>query len=182
MTDVEMKRLQAICDVANVDDIEDLSDGFHTFNDLYEQRMYLFAALVRAYKDRAWKSLRHEDGELCFGGGWFIVGIDTPEGSYTYHYRNKYFDLFDCQILDYARHWDGHTDKDVVRLMSLEPEQKAGENGYGAALNVACDLLNDNVINGHDRDLIFDEIMQDEGSVSSDSWRRYILSHMEVLE
>ena len=119
MTDTELKRRKAICEVANVSDIGDLSDGFHTFNGLYYQRMILFAALVHAYKDRAWKSYRHEDGELCFGGGWFIVGIDTPEGSYTYHYENKDFDRFDCVELLCGKHWDGHTEDDVTRLLSL---------------------------------------------------------------
>ena len=121
MTDTELKRRKAICEVANVSDIGDLSDGFHTFNGLYYQRMILFAALVHAYKDRAWKSYRHEDGELCFGGGWFIVGIDTPEGSYTYHYENKDFDRFDCVELPCGKHWDGHTEDDVTRLLSLPP-------------------------------------------------------------
>ena len=103
--------------------IGDLSDGYHTFNGLYEQRMILFAALVKAYKGKAWKSYRHEDGEYCFGGGWFIVGIDTPEGSYTYHYENKYWDMFDCVDLPRGKHWDGHTEADAeTRLMSLEPE------------------------------------------------------------
>ena len=104
--------------------IGDLSDGYHTFNGLYYQRMILFAALVRAYKDRAWKSYRHEDGELCFGGGWFIVGIDTPEGSYTYHYENKDFDKFDCVELPQGKHWDGHTEEDVIRLLSLPAPPK----------------------------------------------------------
>ena len=123
MTDTELRRLNAICVAANVDDIEDVSDGFHTFNDLYEQRMILFAALVNAYRDRAWKSLRHENGEPCFGGYWFIVGIDTPKGSYTYHYRKQYWDVFDCLILPRAKHWDGHTEKDAMeRLMSLSKE------------------------------------------------------------
>lgn len=99
--------------------IGDLSDGYHTFNGLYHQRMILFAALVKAYKDRAWKSYRHEDGKLCFGGGWFIVGIDTPDGSYTYHYENKDFDLFDCEELPTGKHWDGHTEDDVTRLLTL---------------------------------------------------------------
>ena len=99
--------------------IGEMSDGYHTFNGLYYQRMILFAALVRAYKDRAWKSYKHEDGELCFGGGWFIVGIDTPQGSYTYHYESKYFELFECAELPMAKHWDGHTEADVTRLMSL---------------------------------------------------------------
>lgn len=100
--------------------IGEMSDGYHTFNGLYYQRMMLFAALVKAYKDRAWKSYKHEDGELCFGGGWFIVGIDTPQGSYTYHYENKDFDLFDCVELPVAKHWDGHTEEDVTRLLSLQ--------------------------------------------------------------
>lgn len=125
MTDTELKRQEAICKIAGVDEIGELSDGFHTFNGLYEQRMILFAALVKAYKDKAWKSYRHEDGEYCFGGGWFIVGIDTPEGSYTYHYENKYWDMFDCADLPRCKHWDGHTEADAeTRLMSLEPEQR----------------------------------------------------------
>lgn len=102
-----------------LDDIGDFSDGYHTFNDLYHQRAVLFAALVKAHKDKAWKSWKHEDGEECFGGGWFIVGIDTPQGSYTYHYKEKYWGLFECVALEKAKHWDGHTDKDVMRLMSL---------------------------------------------------------------
>lgn len=99
--------------------IGEMSDGYHTFNGLYYQRMVLFAALVKAHKDKAWKSWRHEDGELCFGGGWFIVGIDTPEGSYTYHYEGKDWDRFECEELPVAKHWDGHTEKDVTRLLSL---------------------------------------------------------------
>ena len=128
MTETERNRIKAICEVANIKDIGELSDGFHTFNALYEQRMILFAALVKAYKDKAWKSYRHEDGEYCFGGGWFIVGIDTPEGSYTYHYENKYWDMFDCVDLPRGKHWDGHTEADAeTRLMSLEPERKTGK-------------------------------------------------------
>ena len=125
MTDTEMTRRKAICTVAGVNDIGEVSDGFHTFNGLYEQRMILFAALVKAYKSKAWKSYRHEDGEYCFGGGWFIVGIDTPEGNYTYHYENKYWDMFDCIDLPRAPHWDGHTEADAkTRLMSLDLEIK----------------------------------------------------------
>ena len=119
MTDTERERISAICEVAGVTEIDDLSDGFHTFRQLYHQRMMLFATIVKQNKDKAWKSLRHEDGELCFGGGWFIVGIDTPEGSYTYHYEDNYYSLFDCEELERGKHWDGHTEKDVTRLLSL---------------------------------------------------------------
>ena len=39
MTDTERRRIKAICKVARVRDIGELSDGFHTFNSLYEQRI-----------------------------------------------------------------------------------------------------------------------------------------------
>ena len=116
-------RLSAIpaADVRPVPDggIGEMSDGYHTFNGLYYQRMVLFAALVNAHNDRAWKSWKHEDDEPCFGGGWFIVGIDTPQGSYTYHYEDKYWNWFECEELPVAKHWDGHTEEDVTRLLSL---------------------------------------------------------------
>ena len=65
MTDVEMERRRAICAVAEVDDIGELSDGFHTFNSLYEQRAILFAALVKAYKDKSWKSYKEFAAGKC---------------------------------------------------------------------------------------------------------------------
>jgi hypothetical protein len=55
------------------------------------------------------------------------VGIDTPEGSYTYHYEDSFYSLFDCKELERGKQWDGHTEKDVTRLLSLpsaEPEQQ----------------------------------------------------------
>ena len=99
--------------------IGEVSDGYHTFNSLYRQRLILTAALVKAHKDVAWKSWRHEDGQPCFGGGWFIVGFDTPDGGYTYHYEEKDWELFDCVELPVGKHWDGHTDENVERLLSI---------------------------------------------------------------
>lgn len=110
-----------ICKAYGINDICDFSDGFHTFNQLYHQRAVLFATIVKLNKEKSWKSWKHEDGQYCFdsNGEWFIVGIDTPEGSYTYHYKNEYFDMFDCETLECGKHWDGHTEKDVTRLLSL---------------------------------------------------------------
>jgi len=101
--------------------IGDLSDGYHTFNELYHQRAVLFATIVNQNKDRAWKSYKHSDGAYCFdsNGEWFIVGVDTPQGSYTYHYSKEYWDMFDCEVLECGKEWDGHTEKDVTRLLSL---------------------------------------------------------------
>lgn len=129
-----MVRADKIEELKNLDDIGDFSDGYHTFNDLYYQRVMLFAVIVRTYPEYSWKSKRHATGEECFGGGWFIVGIDTPEGSYTYHYELKYWDLFECQEFQYARNWDGHTDKDVTRLFSLP---KKGEKNGSAQLDIS---------------------------------------------
>lgn len=50
-------------------DIGEFSDGFHTFNSLYHQRLILFAALVNTFPSLAWKSRKHSDGEVPFGGG-----------------------------------------------------------------------------------------------------------------
>lgn len=106
----------------DIKDISEVSDGYHTFNSLYNQRLCLWEALVKAYKDKAWKTRRHHDGEPCFGGGWFLVGITTPAGDYTYHYELKDWNLFDCKVLDKAPEFDGHTDKDVTRVLTLQPD------------------------------------------------------------
>ena len=80
--------------------------------------------VCNTYQSLSWKSKLHHDGKVPFGGGWFIVGIDTPKGQYTYHYELKDWDLFKCKELDKAPEWDGHTDQDVERLLSLSK----GEN------------------------------------------------------
>lgn len=99
-------------------DVEKMSDGYHTFADLYEQRLILSAALAKN-NPHAWKSKRHEDGSIPFGGGWFIMGFDTDEGCYTYHYELKDWGLFQCKELGKGKPWDGHTSKDVRRLLSI---------------------------------------------------------------
>ena len=114
--------LEDVCRGFNIDDIGEFSDGYHTFNSLYHQRAVLFATIVNQNRGKSWKSLRHEDGKYCFDseGKWFIVGIDTPKGTYTYHYETKkYWDMFKCNELILGKHWDGHTEDDVTRLLSL---------------------------------------------------------------
>ena len=103
------------------EDAGEISDGYHTFNQLYHQRAILFATIVNQNTDIAWKSYKHSDGKYCFdsNGEWFIVGVDTPDGSYTYHYSKEYWDYFKCKELDCGKEWDGHTEEDVTRLLSL---------------------------------------------------------------
>ena len=103
--------------VFTVDDIGEVSDGSHTFNELYYHRMMLFACLCNTYKNLAWKSWYHHDRTMY--DDYFIVGIDTPEGQYTYHYHKDYWDMFDVKQLALAPEYDGHQPSDIGRLMSI---------------------------------------------------------------
>jgi hypothetical protein len=100
---------------------ENTSDGYHTFKELYEYRMLYNAALFNSLKnDPNWghgehKSKRHSDGELCFGGGWFIVVATLPTGQISNHYEMKDWHLFNVEEREIADKWDGHTPKDVAK-------------------------------------------------------------------
>ncbi|WP_433956983.1 hypothetical protein [Cytobacillus horneckiae] len=93
------------------------SDGYHTFNELYYHRMILFSVICNTHKEVSWKSRQHDDGTMY--DDYFIVGIETEKGSYTYHYHKKYWDMFSVKELDFAPKWDGHKPEDITRLLSL---------------------------------------------------------------
>ena len=94
-----------------------ISDGYHTFGELYFHRMMLFAVICNTYNDKAWKSKLHDDDTMY--DNYFIVGITTPEGDYTYHYHLDYWDTFNVKELEKAPKWDGHKPSDITRLLSL---------------------------------------------------------------
>ena len=95
-----------------------ISDKWHTFDELYFHRMILFLSIQLAHKDKSWKSKQHHDGTMFDDS--FIVGIDTPDGQYSYHYDLEYWDMFkEIVELDKAPEYDGHTPKDIGRLLSL---------------------------------------------------------------
>ena len=115
---------------------ENTSDGFHTFKELYEFRKAYNVALFNEWgkyrinkpEDKmemcmydVHKSWKHHDGELCFGGGWFIVVAYLPEGQISNHYEAKDWDLFKIPERDTATYpFDGHTGQDVInRLLKL---------------------------------------------------------------
>lgn len=97
------------------------SDGYHTFNELYHHRALLFSVIVRNYPELSWKSKRHFEGDMY--KGMFIVGINTPDGQASYHYDiEPYWDMFECEELEFAPEWDGHTsDQAIERIGKLMP-------------------------------------------------------------
>ncbi len=124
---------------------QNYSDGYHTFSELYQFRMIYNAALFNEwgkqydalqfidfsksseeqppvrYKYNVHKSWKHYNGELCFGGGWFIVVAILPTGQISNHYEAIHWDLFKIPETEKALFpWDGHSSQDVLeRLKNL---------------------------------------------------------------
>lgn len=100
--------------------IGDISDGYHTFNELYHHRAVLFAVICNTYPDKAWKSKQHDDPNFPMYDGMFIVGIETPDGQATYHYDlDPYWDIFNVKELERAPKYDGHTPDEAIRRIGL---------------------------------------------------------------
>jgi len=105
----------------------ELRDKYHTMDELYKYRMVYNAILFNEWfahgKYEVHKSKRHNDGEPCFGGGWFIVVAILPTGQISNHYKEEYWDLFQCESIPSAKYpFDGHTPNDVlIRLKSIPP-------------------------------------------------------------
>lgn len=111
------------------------SDGYHSFKELYEFRKLYNAALFNEWGKHVvqdtetgeyipkpqydvHKSWRHNDGELCFGGGWFIVVAVLPTGQISNHYEAQYWDLFKIPEAEKALYpFDGHTSQDVLQRL-----------------------------------------------------------------
>jgi len=133
------KTIQGIIDWGkeNVPDFNEnsLSDGYHTFKELYEFRKAYNAALFnewakhdgfdyQAYDPTSCKmysvhkSWRHHDGEVCFPKSkhrWFIVSAMLPTGLISNHYKESDWDLFKVPEVEKAIFpFDGHTGTDVL--------------------------------------------------------------------
>lgn len=102
-----------------------VSDGYHTFNELYHHRAILFSVICNLMPDKAWKSRLHDTGDMF--DGMFIVGIETPNGQATYHYDiNPYWDMFKVKELERAPKWDGHTPTDAINRIAELLERLEG--------------------------------------------------------
>ncbi len=111
--------------VAGTDTMQ-VSDGYHTMDELYDHRITLFITLCRkmtefgAFEDasRIWRSKLHYDGSGY--EGWFIMGIDTEPGKQkSYHLPIGLWEEtnFVLNTLDKSPEWDGHTSADVLERL-----------------------------------------------------------------
>ena len=122
-------------------DMGEVSDGYHTFNELYYYRMLYNAAFFNLLpKEWVHKSKRHHTGEECFGGGWFIVMANLPTGQISNHYELKDWELFKVPEKEVADEWDGHTPQKAAERLHkyLQPEQP---NKYETALEKAREWM-----------------------------------------
>ena len=136
-------------------DMGEVSDGYHTFNELYEYRMLYNAALFNEFAKQGLydvhKSRKHSDGEYPFGdSNWFIVMAELPTGQISNHYEMKDWDLFQIPEKETANKWDGHTPKDVTERLRrfLTPKPK-----YPKTYEECCKVLDID-----DRELVFNGV------------------------
>lgn len=103
-----------------------ISDGFHTFGELYEHRIVLYLVLLRHFsthpkqKGNIWRTEVHSDGSKW--DGWFLLGIGKQKGEQiTYHFpMSKWEETNFAETIDIAPDFDGHTSTDVLqRLLKL---------------------------------------------------------------
>lgn len=101
----ELERLEAMRQSG------ELSDGHHSYNDLYDQRLLYHAHLAQRWYAEGvpvCKSRRHHTGEECFEGKYFIVVMDLVTGQVSQHYPLRAWDLFRVPDQELAPQWDGH--------------------------------------------------------------------------
>lgn len=92
------------------------SDGYHTFEELYEHRVLLFVALCNlmpAQCHKTWKNFEKESWE-----GWFILVLHHPvAGQISYHIPEKYWGLCRVKEVIYNHTFDGHNSDDVLNRL-----------------------------------------------------------------
>lgn len=96
-----------------------VSDGYHTFNEIYDHRCVNFIAMCKLLclgPHTPWVSRKDSEGKEM--GEWFLLGIPAEEGQISYHIPMKFWTL--CKFADYldkAPAFDGHTSEDVLNRL-----------------------------------------------------------------
>lgn len=96
-------------------DTSQVSDGYHTFDELYNHRNLLFIAAMKTYPQLSWRARFHHDG--TGEAGWWIGGMHLPTGDISYHLPDRFWQLLDAVTIETrerAPKWDGHTASEVL--------------------------------------------------------------------
>jgi len=100
-------------------DVMDVSDGYHTFRELYDHRFALFIALCSMIDQPVYRARLNKDGKGY--DGWFVAWIETKQGMISYHLPDKYWGNFEGFSIEKPTcdTYDGHTSQDAIeRLLS----------------------------------------------------------------
>ena len=94
-----------------------VSDGYHTFDELYDHRNLLFVNLVLAHRTLSWISRLNADGSAY--PDWFVAGIELNPGQVSYHLPAHLWDALDVDGVTVHERapWDGHAAADVVERL-----------------------------------------------------------------
>lgn len=90
----------------------DISDGFHTFDELYDHRCLLFLMLITSsdHCEDAYAVKDHYEG-------WDLMVLDSHAGQISYHIPVKFRELWEDYVkeISLSEHkYDGHTPNDVI--------------------------------------------------------------------
>lgn len=93
----------------------DISDGFHTFGELYDHRCLLWILLVlnSDFKNYAYWLKDHYEG-------WDGIVVQHPQGQLSYHVSVKFRHLYESKLLlrlEKNHVYDGHTSADVLKRL-----------------------------------------------------------------
>ena len=98
--------------------VDQVSDGYHTFKELYDHRHALWMLVLLHNRDHAFKTRKNQDGKEW--PGWFIAGMNTPFGQITYHLPEKLWNKLSVPERERNADYDGHTPASALkRILEL---------------------------------------------------------------
>ncbi len=120
--------------------IGEVSDGCHTFNELYRHRAMMFSVICSTHPNSAWKARKHQDGTMY--SGMFLAGIHTPEGQAAYYFdMDPYWNLFRVPELRFAPELEDLKPEETLRRIRTIAEfyqQAEGDCRFAAGNQNLC--------------------------------------------
>ena len=98
-----------------------VSDTYHTFDELYYVKGIMFVSILMSNPDISWRTRKHHDEVINpMYHGMFLAGINTKEGQFTFHLEEEMWEkLNSINTIECSPVYDGHTTMDVTRLLSI---------------------------------------------------------------